>query len=115
MHATDYRPQHVAAADFVPNGKRACSRWHHSWDSSRPQSLLLDGISGHAGLFATLADLTIFTRLLAGLPVTNGDQVLPPAAFVLLDRFVKAVGHSAGAVGRKDIINTGTLGLQGHQ
>ena len=45
------------------------------------KAYLMGGVSGHAGLFSNLDDLTIFTRAMTGLTKT---PVLPPAVFKLL-------------------------------
>lgn len=45
------------------------------------KAFLMGGVSGHAGLFSTLGDLTLFTRVMAGL---NESPALPEAVFTML-------------------------------
>ncbi|QVI34645.1 serine hydrolase [Lacticaseibacillus chiayiensis] len=87
MKTTGYQPHGISPDEFVPTEKVPDRGGILRGTVHDHKAFLLDGISGHAGLFATLGDLTTFTRLLAGLPVRNGESVLPPAAFSLLDHF----------------------------
>lgn len=113
MSATGYQPHGVAAHDFVPTEKVPDRGGVLRGTVHDHKAFLLDGVSGHAGLFATLGDLTTFTRLLAGLPVPNGETVLPSAAFSLLERFCvggRTLGWRCWSANRHQYWHTGFTG-----
>ncbi|KMO59556.1 beta-lactamase, partial [Lacticaseibacillus rhamnosus] len=65
MPATGYCPQAVAPSDFVPTENVSERGGVLRGTVHDHKAFLLDGVSGHAGLFSTLGDLTTFTRLMA--------------------------------------------------
>lgn len=113
MQATGYCPQAVAPSNFVPTENVPERGGVLRGTVHDHKAFLLDGVSGHAGLFSTLGDLTTFTRLLAGLPVSHGEKVLPSAAFSLLERYCvggRTLGWRCWAQGRHQYWHTGFTG-----
>ncbi|WEV41178.1 serine hydrolase domain-containing protein [Lactobacillus sp. ESL0681] len=85
MAHTFYQPElHIATSLCVPTEYQE-ERGLVQGEAHDYKAHLLNGVSGHAGLFGTLTDLTKFTRVLSGL--TPNEQVMPQAAFDLLAKY----------------------------
>ncbi|AZZ61699.1 serine hydrolase [Oenococcus sp. UCMA 16435] len=94
MTDTSYNPK----ADrniFVPTEKQAKRGGIIRGEVHDEKSHLLDGVSGHAGLFSTLTDLTRFAQMYLHKGYYNGQQILPETAFSILDNSV-ANGRTLG-------------------
>ena len=76
MTATTYRPDaslrdRIAPTEFDPWRQR-----HIRGEVHDENAFMLGGISGHAGLFSTAADLTRFARMMLGGGVLDGVRIL---------------------------------------
>lgn len=80
MTSSGYNPQ-APAARFVPTENRPERGGIVRGQVHDHKAYLMGGVSGHAGLFSTLSDLTVFTRALVGL---TDNAVLPPQIRELL-------------------------------
>jgi CubicO group peptidase (beta-lactamase class C family) len=79
MTATMYRPgaslrHRVAPTEFDPWRQR-----HIHGEVHDENGYMLGGVSGHAGLFSTAADLTRYARMLLGGGALDGVRILRPA------------------------------------
>ncbi len=79
MTSTMYRPdtslrQRVAPTEFDPWRQR-----HIRGEVHDENAYMLGGVSGHAGLFSTAADLTRFARMLLSGGMLDGVRILRPA------------------------------------
>ncbi|WP_353989320.1 serine hydrolase [Pediococcus argentinicus] len=73
---------------FVPTRKDA-RRGQIQGQVEDPLALILNGESGHAGLFSTLNDLTVFTEMLINRGNYQGKEVLDPQIFDVLGKLEK--------------------------
>ncbi|MCA9177611.1 MAG: beta-lactamase family protein [Planctomycetales bacterium] len=83
MHETGYLPAESLAARAAPTEKRE-GKWMRG-EVHDPRAHLLGGVAGHAGLFSTATDLSLYARMMLG----NGR--LPGGARVLAPRTVEAM------------------------
>lgn len=72
--AADLQPR-IAATEYIPEER--AHRWGRVHDNN---ALVLGGISGHAGLFATADDLAHYAEMWLAKGWANGKSMLSPAA-----------------------------------
>ena len=85
----------------VPVGdvsRTAPRRSHHrglpaAWRGARRKRLRLGGVAGHAGLFSSAADLSVFAQMLLNGGSYNGVRVIADSTVTLFTR--RAAGHRA--------------------
>lgn len=70
MSATGYRPGDSLLPRVAPTTKEG--------EVHDPRAALMDGVAGHAGLFAPIDDLAIFAQMLLNQGSHNGQQILSP-------------------------------------
>jgi len=89
-----------------------------------PTARRMGGVAGHAGLFSTAADLTIFCRMLLDGGVYHGTRILSPLAVAKMttaatdprDRSVRGLGwdiDSAYSSNRGELLPVGSFGHTG--
>ena len=89
-----------------------------------PTARRMGGVAGHAGLFSTAADLSIFSRMLLGGGVYQGTRILAPltvqkmttAATPDVERNVRGMGwdiDSSFSVNRGELLPVGSFGHTG--
>ena len=86
MHDTMFRPSSSLVSRIAPT--EPCT--HDGWSCGDPGATMLrgevhdptarrmGGVAGHAGLFSTAADLTIFCRMLLSGGTVSGSRILAP-------------------------------------
>ena len=86
MHDTMFRPSSSLVSRIAPT--EPCT--HDGWPCGDPGATMLrgevhdptarrmSGVAGHAGLFSTAADLTIFCRMLLSGGTVSGSRILAP-------------------------------------
>lgn len=77
MTNTGYKPQNIPPKQFVPTEYQADRGGIIRGQAHDYKAYLLNGVSGHAGLFSTLNDLTKFMRVLIQGGKRNDQQIFP--------------------------------------
>ena len=84
MISTFYSPTHIALSQFVPTEYQKDRGGIIQGKVHDYKAYLLDGISGHAGLFSTLDDLTQFANVFLNGGKYKDVQVFPSLMYTLL-------------------------------
>lgn len=95
MHDTGFNPAIANARRFVPTEDVPARGGVLHGQVHDEKAAVLHGVSGHAGLFAPLTDLTHFVRMYLQAGRYQGQQILPPQAFDLLRQYA-ANGRTLG-------------------
>ncbi|MGY3744725.1 serine hydrolase domain-containing protein [Oenococcus kitaharae] len=95
MTDTGYNPDQHNLANIVPTEYQAQRGGIIRGVVHDGKARLLDGVSGHAGLFSTIKDLTHFSQMYLHDGQYQGQQILPSSAFQLLSDNV-AGGRTLG-------------------
>lgn len=77
MNDTGYKPSHERQR-YAPTEYYEHLQGHKYGIVHDDNTEFMDGISGHAGLFSTMDDLSIFTRMLENDGVHEGKKILDP-------------------------------------
>ena len=93
MRNTGFRPstdlrERIAPADI----EGGALRWGEVQD---PIAYRMGGIAGHAGLFTTADDVTIFARMLLAGGTSHGTRILHAESVALMTRPQSPAGHAA--------------------
>ncbi|WP_428668419.1 exo-beta-N-acetylmuramidase NamZ domain-containing protein [Reyranella sp.] len=93
MHNTGFRPstglrERIAPADI----ESGVLRWGEVQD---PIAYRMGGVAGHAGLFTTADDLTIFARMLLAGGTSHGTRILHAESVAMMTRPQSPVGQAA--------------------
>ncbi|PDH76980.1 serine hydrolase [Oenococcus oeni] len=94
MTNTSYNPR-ADRKIFVPTEKQVKRGGIIRGEVHDEKSHLLDGVSGHAGLFSTLTDLTRFAQMYLHKGYYNDQRILPEAVFPILENSVTS-GRTLG-------------------
>src|SRR5262245_59839186 len=92
MGDTGYVPRDALKARAAPTEQRD-GQWIRG-EVHDPRAYLLDGISGHAGLFTTAEDLAVYAQMMLGGGEYNGVRILSPRTVATMTRGYKLVAGS---------------------
>ncbi|HEU5184283.1 MAG TPA: serine hydrolase domain-containing protein [Gemmatimonadaceae bacterium] len=79
MTSTMYRPDAALRPRIAPTEFDPWRQRHIRGEVHDENAFMLGGVSGHAGLFSTAADLTRFARMLLGGGTLDGARILRPS------------------------------------
>lgn len=84
--------ERIAATEFIDAENDY--RWGEVHDEN---TLHFGGVSGHAGLFSTLEDLTLYARMILNSGVSNDKRILSPQSIALsTDSYTKGLNLNRG-------------------
>ena len=92
MYRTEFRPADSLKARIAPTGREGGSR---SWQGevNDENAFAMGGVAGHAGLFSTAADLSVFAQMMLNGGTYNGVRIIADSTVQLFT--TRAAGHRA--------------------
>jgi len=93
MTDTHYRPDAMASARTAPTEIAPPRGYPLRGEVHDENAYALGGVAGHAGLFSTAEDLSVFAQMLLDGGVYNGVRVVSDSAVALFTK--RAAGHRA--------------------
>jgi uncharacterized protein YbbC (DUF1343 family)/CubicO group peptidase (beta-lactamase class C family) len=123
MKDTGFRPSHDLFKRIAPTqyqeGRLLCGKVHD------PMCYNMGGLAGHAGLFSTAQDLSIFARMLLGGGSLNGVRILSPKTVEMMTSpqsprrgsKLRGLGWDLDApfvANREELCKTGSFGHLGY-
>ena len=94
MAETGFLPDEALRRRAAPTERRE-DRWMVG-EVHDPRAYLLEGVAGHAGLFATAADLAVYAQMLLGGGEYGGRRILRPETVALMTEGYPAAGGKRG-------------------
>jgi CubicO group peptidase (beta-lactamase class C family) len=92
MYQTGFRPADSLRARIAPTGMSADGR-SEAGQVNDENAYALGGVAGHAGLFSTAADLSVFCQMMLNGGVYNGIRIIADSTVQLFT--TRAAGHRA--------------------
>jgi serine-type D-Ala-D-Ala carboxypeptidase len=92
MYQTEFRPADSLDARIAPTGTSGGGRRSRG-EVNDENAYALGGVAGHAGLFSTAADLSVFAQMMLNGGVYNGVRILADSTVQLFT--TRAAGHRA--------------------
>jgi serine-type D-Ala-D-Ala carboxypeptidase len=92
MYQTEFRPSDSLDARIAPTGTSGGGRRSRG-EVNDENAYALGGVAGHAGLFSTAADLSVFAQMMLNGGVYNGVRILADSTVQLFT--TRAAGHRA--------------------
>ena len=92
MYRTEFRPADSLRARIAPTGREGGDR---SWqgDVNDENAFAMGGVAGHAGLFSTAADLSVFAQMMLNGGTYDGVRIIADSTVQLFT--TRAAGHRA--------------------
>jgi CubicO group peptidase (beta-lactamase class C family) len=117
MYDTGFRPADSLDARIAPTGSSATGREQRGQVNDE-NAYALGGVAGHAGLFSTATDLSVFAQMMLNGGVYNGVRIVADSTVQLFT--TRAVGHRAlgwdtptGSFGSGDYLSEHSFGHTG--
>jgi CubicO group peptidase (beta-lactamase class C family) len=117
MYQTGFRPADSLDSRIAPTGSSATGRAERGQVNDE-NAYALGGVAGHAGLFSTAADLSVFAQMMLDGGVYNGVRIIADSTVQLFT--TRAVGHRAlgwdtpsGSFGSGDYLSEHSFGHTG--
>lgn len=92
MYETEFRPADSLDSRIAPTGSSATGRTKRGQVNDE-NAYALGGVAGHAGLFSTAADLSVFAQMMLNGGVYNGVRIIADSTVQLFT--TRAAGHRA--------------------
>ncbi len=92
MYQTGFRPADSLRARIAPTGMSADGR-SEAGQVNDENAYALGGVAGHAGLFSTASDLSIFCQMMLNGGIYNGVRIIADSTVQLFT--TRAAGHRA--------------------
>jgi len=117
MYQTSFRPADSLDARIAPTGTSAAGRAQRGQVNDE-NAYAMGGVAGHAGLFSTATDLSVFAQMMLNRGVYNGVRVIADSTVQLFT--TRAAGHRAlgwdtptGSFGSGDYLSEHSFGHTG--
>ncbi|HEY8311548.1 MAG TPA: serine hydrolase, partial [Gemmatimonadaceae bacterium] len=92
MYQTGFRPADSLDARIAPTGQSATGRAKRG-EVNDENAFAMGGVAGHAGLFSTAADLSVFAQMMLNGGTYNGVRIIADSTVQLFT--TRAAGHRA--------------------
>ena len=92
MYQTAFRPADSLRAHIAPTGTSAAGRSRQG-EVNDENAFAMGGVAGHAGLFSTAADLSVFAQMMLNGGVYNGVRIIADSTVQLFT--TRVAGHRA--------------------
>jgi CubicO group peptidase (beta-lactamase class C family) len=119
MYDTEFRPADSLDARIAPTGTSADGRAERGQVNDE-NAYALGGVAGHAGLFSTAADLSVFAQMMLNGGTYNGVRILADSTVRLFTTRAVEDGHRAlgwdtpsGSYGSGDYLSERSFGHTG--